>query len=180
MASVDEATLLIAALISAGTSGIVTLGIEWLAKPRLEVRKDRILVRRRAELEIRRQLLRIRENSIRLSDYPSLKGASSGQQSQVRKIYEEFADRVRQAIGALDKAMTDIVPELSPGLYSLFTAYVAFVMMTIDSDEIYKRKGYNLAAGTLAVESAYKRRWLPFRRRHRASQAEDVLGDLLS
>jgi hypothetical protein len=175
MATVDGATLLVSALISAGTSGTVALGIEWLAKPRLEARKDRILARRHAESEIQRQLMRIRESSARLADYPSTKGANSSQQAQVRKIYDEFSERIRKAITALDEAMTDIVPDLSPGLYSLFTAYVAFVMMTIDSDEISTRKGYRLGVGTLAVESAYKRRWIPFRRHHRASHAESIL-----
>jgi hypothetical protein len=175
MAIVNEATLLISALVSAGTSGVVALGVEWLAKPRLEARKDRILARQRAEFEISRQMLRIRESSIRLSDYPSLKGMSSDQQVWVRKTYEEFVERIRHAIAILDEAMTDIAPELPSGLYSLFTAYVAFVIATLESNETYKRKGYVLGAGTLAAERAYNLRWLSFRRRHRASLAEHVL-----
>lgn len=175
MASVNDATLLISALIAAGTSGFVALGVEWLAKPRLEARKDRVLARRRAESEIRRQLLRIRESGIRLSDYPSLRGASKDQQTLIRNTYDEFAGRIRPAITTLDEAMTDIAPQLSGGMYSLLTAYVAFVIITLESDDTYRRKGWVLAVGTQAVETAYSRRWPPFRRRHRAALAEYIL-----
>lgn len=106
----------------------MALRVEWLAKPRLEARKDRILARSRAEFEMRRQLIRIRESSVRLFDYPSLKGASNDQQAWARKTYDEFAERIRSAIGVFDEAMTDIAPELPSELYSLFTAYVALVV----------------------------------------------------
>jgi hypothetical protein len=175
MASVNEATVLISALVSAGTSGFVALGVEWLAKPALEARKDRILARRQAESEIRRQLLRIRESGIRLSDYPSLKGASKDQQAWVRNTYSEFIDRIRPAITTLDGAMTDIAPQLPREMYSLLTAYMAFVIVTLESDDTYRRKGWVLAVATQAVETAYSRQWPPFRVRHRITLAEFVL-----
>jgi hypothetical protein len=173
--SVNEATLLITALISAGISGSLALGVEWLAKPRLEARKERILARRRAESEIRRQLLRIRESGIRLAGYRSLKGASKDQQTWIRKTYDEFANRIRPAITTFDEAMTDIAPQLPGGMYSLLTAYVAFVTITLESNDTYRRKGWILLTGTQAVEMAYSRRRQPFRRRHRIVLAEDIL-----
>jgi hypothetical protein len=98
---------------------------------------------------MRRQLLRIKESSIRLSDYPSLKGASRDQQTRVRKIYDETADRIRPAITTFDEAMTDIAPQLPGDMYSLFTAYVAFVIATLESDDTYRNKGWIVSTGNV-------------------------------
>ena len=55
MPGIGLSSLLAAALVSA----LVTLGVEWLAKPRLEMRKERILRRWRAKDEVWRTLDRI-------------------------------------------------------------------------------------------------------------------------
>lgn len=55
MSGVSLSGLLAAALVSA----LVALGVEWLAKPRLEMRKERILRRWQAKDEVWRTLNRI-------------------------------------------------------------------------------------------------------------------------
>lgn len=180
MSNLDAATLIISALISAVTSGLVALGVEWLAKPRLEARKERILAKRRAEDEIIRQLLRIQENSIRLSKYPSMKGMTSSEQTKLRSVYEEFIGRIREATGTLDGAVTDLAPGLKDGLYSLFTGYLGLAKGTLESNETYRRKFYRLAKTTLAVKNAYNRRQLSFQRQKRIALAEHILRNLPS
>jgi hypothetical protein len=61
MAGANSTTLILSAGISALISGFVALGIEWLAKPRLEARKNCIVARKDADAEIRRQLAHILE-----------------------------------------------------------------------------------------------------------------------
>ena len=55
MSGVSLSGLLAAALVSA----LVALGVEWLAKPRLEARKEMILGRYRAKADVWRALDRI-------------------------------------------------------------------------------------------------------------------------
>jgi hypothetical protein len=54
-------------LISAATSGFVTLAIEWLAKPRLEARKERILAAHRARRQLSEAMLTIGVAAARLN-----------------------------------------------------------------------------------------------------------------
>lgn len=174
--SVNSATLLLSALISACTSGVVALGIEWLAKPRLEARKERLLARNRALAEIRRQLGRILELSIRLSKYPRMSGLDSERQAEMRRPYNEYIERARTSINALDEAISDLSPELPRGFYSLFTGYLGHAMGTLGSENTYKRKGEMLSYGTFAVRLAYETpRWRPLRRRKRIRLAESAI-----
>jgi hypothetical protein len=157
-------------------AGFVTLGIEWLAKPRLEARKERILARCRRDAEIRRQLVRIFECGIRLSDYPQLTGATVEQRKKVREIYKMFVDRAHDAIGALDDAISDMTFDLSTEQYSLFSGYIGFIVATLASGHSQKRKGQLLSTATIVVRSAYEvPRWRRFRKSKRIALAEHVI-----
>jgi hypothetical protein len=156
----STSTLITAGVISAVISAIVALLVEWLAKPRLEARKARILARHSAAEEIRVQLARIVELSIRVSAYPRMTGIPVDQQAILRRTYEGFIERAQAAIEALDSAMLDT--RLTMPLYSLMTGYLGFAKGVLGSSQTYQERFYQLSAGTLAVQRAIKTpSWIP-------------------
>jgi hypothetical protein len=73
-------------LVSALTSAVVALGIEWLAKPRLEARKERLLSARRARFTFESRLLRIEVIAAMWKDLPPNPAprASPGERERLR------------------------------------------------------------------------------------------------
>lgn len=101
-------TVLIPALVAA----IITLGIEYVAKPRLEVRKDRILEAARNERELQAALSRMHVLTVMVSDISLLE---VGRQAYVREVnrLQTAADDV------LDLAMVVGAQHRSPDVASV-------------------------------------------------------------
>jgi hypothetical protein len=170
----NTSTLIAAGVISAVISAFVALLVEWLAKPRLEARKARILARHSAAQEIRVQLARILELSIRVSDFPRMTAIPFKEQAVLRRTYEGFIERTQAAVEALDSAILDT--RLTTQLYSLMTGYLGFAKAALGSPDTYQVRFFRLGAGTLAVQRAIKTpSWIPRMKKKRIDMAEFII-----
>jgi hypothetical protein len=81
------------ALISAGVAAIITLAIEWLAKPRLEARKDRILEGARVRRDLRARLFAL-SYKVRLLpvDIREYRGMSAEKVKDIRVEVQRLGD----------------------------------------------------------------------------------------
>ncbi|MDI2027396.1 hypothetical protein QFW96_02185 [Saccharopolyspora sp. TS4A08] len=93
------------ALISAFTAGIITLVIEYAAKPRLEARKDRIVEHQRAHREMLSRLLGLTKDLmpvITLSfpgpGWEMAKAALDANREQCNQLYNEFV-KFQESLG---------------------------------------------------------------------------------
>lgn len=150
----QASVLALSAVVSAVTSGVVTLGIEWAAKPSLEARKERLLARHRCDAEIRRQLLRIRECAIRLSKAPRMSDMGDKERSVLRSEWNNTADRLEVSARLLDESMSDLYPEKSGEVYSVLTGYFGLVVGTLNSSRSWVYKGKQIGTATQAVYAA--------------------------
>lgn len=167
----DMNTLMQAAAVSATTSALVALGVEWAAKPRLEARKDAILARRRSETELRRQLLRIREAAIRLNTF-DVEGTVFKYRSVIRRESKTTTDRLVDAVQVLDLVVTDLAPDLLPDAYELYAAYLGYLIAAIEIDEPWESKSRSLLLATGVVIRANDARAFPkWRRRKKFKEA---------
>ncbi|MEV6515032.1 hypothetical protein AB0M37_04500 [Micromonospora chalcea] len=138
--------LLLAALVSALTSAVVTLGVEWLAKPTLEARKERILAKHRARASVKRCLRRTREMVyILLGPWPDTK-TMQATPLHVRTLYRK---RIAATLGEISvcaddllAAVVDALPHLSAREREVLlplAGYLRAVADTADPDENFSR-----------------------------------------
>jgi hypothetical protein len=92
-------------LVSAVTSGFVTLAIEWLAKPRLEARKERILAAHRARRQLSDALLSIGVAAARLSRARLPRDMPAAQRQALLAEEQRAAD-------SIDRLTADMVERL--------------------------------------------------------------------
>jgi hypothetical protein len=92
-------------LIAALTSAVVALGIEWLAKPRLDARKERILSARRARDAFGSRLLQIEVLAALWKDLPPVPAPAASQAERQRLRAER--DRTMDQVGDITAAMFD-------------------------------------------------------------------------
>ncbi|MCG5436208.1 hypothetical protein PSH25_006537 [Micromonospora sp. PSH25] len=134
--------LLLAALVAALTSAVVTLAVEWLAKPTLEARKERILAKHRARANVKRCLGRTREMVyILLGPWPHTK-AMQATPLHVRTLYRK---RIAATLGEISvcaddllAAVVDALPHLSLREREIllpFAGYLRAVADTAEPDE---------------------------------------------
>lgn len=161
MSGVSLSGLLAAALVSA----LVALGVEWLAKPRLEMRKERILRRWRARDEVWRTLDRI------LWAAAIMKNPGS-QPEDVRAadagiLTADLEETFREAILFASRRNIDLVSSL-----------VGMIRGAWKSDRTYRQKGELLftcipvvmdVLGGPAQKPWYRARW-----RYRAQRAREA------
>jgi hypothetical protein len=95
-------TVFIAAL----TSGLVALGIEWLAKPRLEARKERLLHLHRARQTFQANVVRLLADWARVSAAAALP-LPRDLKSEVRRAARGEVNRAVQRIDYVTKEMAD-------------------------------------------------------------------------
>jgi hypothetical protein len=168
MHGVNLGSLLTAAIVSAA----VALGVQWLAKPRLEARKERILGCYRARDDVWRAL-----DSILLAA-ATMKCA----QTQLEDIQAAGAGIV-PATRVLEEAFREVMPFIGDRNIGLMASYVGMTRGVMKSDSTWHEKGELLFACTPMIMdvlggpgqgSLYwaRRRY----RERRAQEAEALMG----
>jgi len=138
-------------IVAAVTSGVVTLVIEYLAKPRLEARKERLLAILRARQDLRRLMLRIGVTAQRLN-HPRLPATVVGE-PRTRMLAQD--ERSAEVLAADVATLSDTVIE---PLYNwpsragrmLFT-YVGIVNGIVMSERTRAKKGELIATSIAPV-----------------------------
>lgn len=162
------ANLLDAALVSA----VVALGVEWLAKPRLEVRKERILRRYHARDELRRLLDGILFDATKLKRQNPATDAGG---EQVRQA----ADAIVTTIQSLEEVFrTELMPFADEQRTGLLADYVGFVRDVMTSTRTARERGELIVTGTTMlidiVGGPYQGPLYPMRRRYRARRTAEL------
>ena len=167
MSGVSLSGLLAAALVSA----LVAFGVEWLAKPRLEVRKERILRRWRATDEVWRTLDRILWAAAVMKNPDPQPGD-----------VQAAAAGVLPAAAGLEETFREVMVFTSGRNIGLVSSFVGMIRGAWMSDRTYRQKGELLFAcipvvmdvlGGPAQEPLYWARWRY--RRRRAEQADAIM-----
>ncbi len=163
MSGVSLGGLLTAALVSA----TVALGVEWLAKPRLEMRKERILRRWRARDDVWRALDHI------------LLAASTMKNTRSQPEDVQAADAgIIPATQELEEAFREVMLFTSGRDIDLIASYVGMVRGAMKSDRTCCQKGELLFACTPMImdvlvgpaqKPLYRVRW-----RYRARRAQEA------
>jgi len=153
--SINWDTVVTSVLASALTAVFVTLAVEYLAKPRLEARKERFLQYHKTRRDGRRHLLKVRELSVRLSQYRRLSDATSSNRDSHREIYARFNSELAEAIEGFDQAFTDVSPDVPSRFYEATTGYVGLVLGVVRSDQPWARKGAAIALATYPMIDAW-------------------------
>jgi hypothetical protein len=165
MSDISLSSLLAAALVSA----LVALGVEWLAKPRLEMRKERILRRWRAKDEVWRTLDRI------LFAAAIMKNPGS----QPEDVQAADAE-VLPATADLEETFCEVMLFTSRRNIDLVSSLVGMIRGAWKSDRTYRQKGELLftcipvvmdVLGGPAQKPLYWARWRYRARRARQAQA---------
>lgn len=132
------ANLLDAALVSA----VVAFRGEWLAKPRLEARKERILRRYRARDELRRLLDGILFDATKLRRQTLATNADNGEVRQA-------ADAIVVAAQSLEEVFrSELMLLTSERRTGLLASYVGFVRGVTASAGTAREKGEQVVTGT--------------------------------
>ena len=160
MSGVSLGSLFVAAIVSAA----VALGVEWLAKPRLEARKERILRRYQARDDVCHALYDI------LFDAGYMKSAQARAEET-----EAAAERIVLAAQALEEAFRAVMPFTTVGRIDLMASYAGMVRGTMMSDLPWHQKGELLSNCTPMIMDVLggpgQGRLYWARRRHRAQRA---------
>lgn len=185
-------TLVTAAIVSATVATIVALSVEWAAKPRLEVRKERLLQKARARRDAVKNLLRVREMAVRLSHHRRLGAASKPEnRAAYSTLYRGFHENLLKALDAFDAAFMEVASPPRDKLYGPTTSYLGSVMGIAKSDRSLADQGWLIALLTLPLLEMWTvPRWrLLAKRRYKSefdkverqfADDEQVLLDLLS
>jgi hypothetical protein len=170
-------------LVSALTSGFVALGVEWLAKPRLEARKERILRRHRAVGEIQRCLSSILVSAAKLQGSRMPKDLRGENRAAWLKEFREAEELVQASAKNLEDSLLDAALTLPSRIVRVLSVYRGFVTGVAISDKTMEEKGRLLNEHTAPILDAlggpsqtalYKVRVI--HRGRRLRDAEKVLG----
>lgn len=171
MHDVSIAALAAAALVSA----VVALGVEWLAKPRLEARKERILQRCHARDEVWRALNKILYAAAQMKT--DVRAAAGG---------EAAAAKILPQVRALEEAFHEVMLFEGNRATELTARYVGMVQGVMTSDRTPGERGQELYVATqmtmnvlvrpgqIPLYWVYRLRWRY--RRQRVREAEAYLG----
>ena len=162
------ASLLDAALVSAA----VALGVEWLAKPRLEARKERILRQYHARDEVRRALHDILYSAAKLKHQTPATCSSSDQGQQA-------ADAITSATQSLDDVFrTEVMPFAGEQTSDLVAGYIGFVHGVMASTCPEQDRGEQIMTGTAVLIDVlggpFQGPLYPVRWRYRARRAAEL------
>jgi len=103
--SVSWPTVAVAALVSAGVSGLVTLAADYFARPGLEARKERLLERYRAKRDFGTLLMRVQiAAAVMLGEVPADFSAEQ------RAAYDDEMQRQRDAVQEATRLMEEQLP----------------------------------------------------------------------
>jgi len=93
-------------LVSAFTSTLVALAVEWMAKPRLEARKEQLLALHRGRRTFEKNLHIILGNAAKLAT-GAAHGIPRGTEEELRRAIRAEADRAASHVEAATKDMSD-------------------------------------------------------------------------
>lgn len=132
-------------LVSALTSGVVALGIEWLAKPRLEARKERILQLHRARWTFEADVLAVLANSAKLSEAVA--------QRLPRDLKEEVRRAIRDEIGRAVQQLDNATREMSDTLADYGFTYPTAQVQGRIVQYVSTARGIQISDRTLAEKA---------------------------
>jgi hypothetical protein len=95
-------------LVSVLTSGVVTLGLEWLVKPRLEARKSVFIDTYRKRDMFRRHMMTILLEISKWSNYEEPKGMAEPFRQRVNEDRRRAIQRIDDAIRAMNDDINDL------------------------------------------------------------------------
>jgi hypothetical protein len=163
-------------LVSALTSAVVALGVEWLAKPQLEARKERILARYRAMAEVKRLLASIMLDASTLSSARMPSGLNEERRRAWRDEYQRISERVVTMTRSLEEALLLVAPFTRDRIRTVLGHYVGYARGIALSDRTWGDKGEILVECTgplLDVFGTPSQGWLyKARLLHRAHQLQ--------
>jgi hypothetical protein len=165
-------TVLVSALTSAG----VTLAIEWMAKPRLEARKERILDRSRARREIIRQLsiMVIKGASLNSADMSTL---SAPERRLMQAKLDEMRDEVIAAARTIESLFPTVARKTDPQIRDVMTYTIGMAQGIAMSEKLRSQAGAEIVAiSSLALDLYYARWWQARKRRKLLEVAAPLLG----
>jgi hypothetical protein len=161
-------------LVSALTSAVVALGIEWLAKPRLEARKERLLRLHRARQTFEANVVTVLANSAKVSA-ASEQPLPDDLSDVVRRAIRDEISRVIQQIDDATREMSDKLVDYEPSYptpraRSLIVQYVATTRGIQLSDKAPGEKAEILKQITAPLHTWLFTRWWRLRSRYSAFQ----------
>lgn len=135
-------------LVSVITSSVVALGIEWLAKPRLEARKEKILERYRALVQVGRLLASIMTMASKLSNSSFPSGLNELSRRALREEYERTNENIVSAIRSLEEATLAVALFMNGRIHAVLISYVGYSLGVALSDATWMDKGTKLVECT--------------------------------
>jgi hypothetical protein len=108
-------SLVVTVAVSGLVSGVVALGIEWAAKPRLEARKERLLEVYRTRRELKGNLLRVMMITGKWKQFDPLPGLMS--EEEIGRLGSEAA-RGPQELDEITRTMADNIETYAGNLYT--------------------------------------------------------------
>lgn len=127
-------------LVSAITSALVTLAIEWLAKPRLEARKERILALHHARRVFEKNVVTVLGNSAKLS--------TDAASQLPRDISVELHRTIREEINRSATRVEDTTREMVDNLADYLLTYPTDRTRNLISRYVYIARGIAMSSRT--------------------------------
>ncbi|WJK37039.1 hypothetical protein [Solwaraspora sp. WMMA2065] len=163
---IDGNQLVLTALISAVTSGVITLGIEWLAKPRLEARKEAILARQRGDAEFLRQLRALHRYLERISGFRYADDTNLWERTELRRELGRVVDAAEAAAVLMDELLVQSEYRWKDVEFQVFSHNLSYVMAVVRGADV-SLPGYERASVRAAslLDWYTTPRWRIIRRR---------------
>jgi len=154
-------TIAVAAL----TSGVVALGIEYAAKPRLEARKERILARWRTRDSLRRQLLTIGLLAKRLDHERLPPGLPAEARSRLIAQEGRIYTDLQTAVEVLLNSLAEPAGTYPARVVSLLFNYSGIINGVIISERNRSDKARIIVTGTMPLLNClFDPWWRPIQR----------------
>jgi hypothetical protein len=153
----DANTILTAAL----TSGVVTLGIEWLFKPRLEARKERLLELHRKRHTFEAQMATILINIAKWSALELPDGLSETVSARLAEDKDAAEQKIESVAAAMNDEIFDVTfAYATKRIRDLIIRYIFAVRLVQQSDRTQEEKWAILLDLTQAAHTwLFSRLW---------------------
>lgn len=122
-------------IVSALTSGVVALGLEWLVKPRLEARKTVFLELYRKREMFRSNMMTILLNIAKWSNFEEPAGLAEPVRQRLNEDRRNAIQRIDDAIRAMNNDVGDVaLSHLGQRIQKLIAGYISAVYLVQLSD----------------------------------------------
>jgi hypothetical protein len=171
-------------LTSAAVSGAVAIGIEWIVKPRMDARKERILNDIGSRRKFENNLLRLRIASGMWARYeypPNMSEEAKGIiDAERERAFQQIGDATRDLIDDLGfYALTYVgvrIPRLNTTIPEMISRYAFAVRGVYLSKRAYKDKAQIIEELTMPIYAyLFGKRWHPVRRTKAMLEIPNVL-----